>query len=147
MRSSGAFAARLLMGLLPVPPLRALAIALTGIIAATITFISLMIQQMDDYFTFDAGNVVLQSGMTFRGAKLAYQTYGTLNNDKSNVILYLTQVAAHHYDLTWIVAPGKVRAPYKYFVVIPILFGNGLPSSPSKARVPYNTSPSPNFTT
>ncbi len=64
--------------------------------AATIT--SLTIQQMDDYFTFDAGNVVLQSGMTFRGAKLAYQTYGKLNEDKSNVILYMTSFAAHHYD-------------------------------------------------
>jgi homoserine O-acetyltransferase len=63
---------------------------------------------MDDYFTFDAGNVVLQSGMTFRGAKLAYQTYGSLNNDKSNVILYLTSFAAHHYDIDWMVGPGKV---------------------------------------
>ena len=33
--------------------------------------------------------MVLQSGMTFRGAKLAYQTYGKLNEDKSNVILYI----------------------------------------------------------
>ncbi|HEV7829368.1 MAG TPA: hypothetical protein VGP04_11050, partial [Pseudonocardiaceae bacterium] len=68
---------------MPVPPLRPWAIALAAIIAATITFTSLTIQEMDDYFTFDAGNVVLQSGMTFRGAKLAYQTYGSLNNDKS----------------------------------------------------------------
>ena len=134
------------MGLMPVPPLRPWAIALAAIIAATITFISLMIQQMDDYFTFDAGNVVLQSGMTFRGAKLAYQTYGTLNNDKSNVILYLTSFAAHHYDIDWMVGPGKALDTDKYFVVIPSLFGNGLSSSPSNASVPYNSNRWPNFT-
>jgi methionyl-tRNA formyltransferase len=49
--------------------LRPSAIALAAIIATT-TSTSLMIQQMDDYYTFDAGNVVLQSGMTLRGAKL-----------------------------------------------------------------------------
>ena len=29
---------------------------------------------MDGYFSFDAGDVVLQSGMTFRGAKLFTMT-------------------------------------------------------------------------
>ena len=28
---------------------------------------------------FEAGDVVLQSGLTYRGARLAYKTYGTLN--------------------------------------------------------------------
>jgi hypothetical protein len=112
--------------------------------AATIT--SLTIQQMDDYFTFDAGNVVLQSGMTFRGAKLAYQTYGKLNEDKSNVILYMTSFAAHHYDIDWMVGPGKALDTDKYFVIIPSLFGNGLSSSPSNASLPYNSNRWPNFT-
>jgi homoserine O-acetyltransferase/O-succinyltransferase len=112
--------------------------------AATIT--SLTIQQMDDYFTFDAGNVVLQSGMTFRGAKLAYQTYGKLNEDKSNVILYMTSFAAHHYDIDWMVGPGKALDTDRYFVIIPSLFGNGLSSSPSNASLPYNGNRWPNFT-
>src|SRR6202171_5315675 len=112
--------------------------------AATIT--SLTIQQMDDYFTFDAGNVVLQSGMTFRGAKLAYQTYGKLNEDKSNVILYMTSFAAHHYDIDWMVGPGKALDTDKYFVVVPNLLGNGLWSSPSTATEPFSASRWPNFT-
>ena len=36
------------------------------------------------------GNVVLQSGRTFRNMQLAYKTFGALNADKSNVILYPT---------------------------------------------------------
>ena len=39
---------------------------------------------------FEAGNVVLQSGITLRGARLVYKTYGTLAADKSNVIVYPT---------------------------------------------------------
>jgi len=101
---------------------------------------------MDDYRLFDAGNVVLQSGITFRGAKLAYKTYGKLNADKSNVILYMTSFAAHHSDIDWMVGPGKALDTDKYFVTIPNLFGNGLSSSPSNATEPFSGSRWPNFT-
>ena len=40
-----------------------------------------------DHEKFDLGDVVLQRGATLRGAQLAYTTYGTLNADKSNVIV------------------------------------------------------------
>ena len=33
-----------------------------------------------DYDNFDAGNVVLQSGVVFPSMRLAYKTYGTLND-------------------------------------------------------------------
>jgi homoserine O-acetyltransferase len=101
---------------------------------------------MEDYFVFNAGNVVLQSGITFRDAKLAYQTYGKLNAEKSNVILYMTSFSAHHYDIEWMVGPGKALDTDKYFVVIPNLFGNGLSSSPSNATEPFSGSRWPNFT-
>jgi homoserine O-acetyltransferase len=101
---------------------------------------------MQDYFIFNAGNVVLQSGITFRDAKLAYQTYGSLNADKSNAILYMTSFSAHHYDIEWMVGPGKALDTERYFVVIPNLFGNGLSSSPSNAVEPFNGSRWPNFT-
>src|SRR5258708_37557321 len=101
---------------------------------------------MDDYFLFNAGNVVLQSGITFRDARLAYQTYGKLSADKSNVILYMTSFAAHHYDIDWMVGPGKALDTDKYFVVVPNLFGNGLSSSPSNAIEPFSASRWPNFT-
>ncbi len=101
---------------------------------------------MKDYFVFNAGNVVLQSGITFREAKLAYQTYGHLNGTKSNAILYMTSFSAHHYDVDWMVGPGKALDTDKYFVIIPNLFGNGLSSSPSNAVEPFNGSRWPNFT-
>ncbi len=95
---------------------------------------------------FEAGDVLLQSGLTHRGTRLAYQTYGTLNADKSNAILWMTPFAAHHHDVEWMVGPGRALDPGRYFVVIPNLFGNGLSSSPSNAVIPANGSRWPRFT-
>lgn len=99
-----------------------------------------------DYHIYEAGNVVLDSGRTFRGAHLAYQTYGTLNADRSNVILLMTPFSAQHTDIEWLVGAGRTLDPSRYFIVIPNLFGNGLSSSPSNAVAPANGSRWPHFT-
>ena len=87
---------------------------------------------MTDCQIFDAGDVVLQSGLTYRNARLAYKTYGTLNADKSNVIVYPTSYGAQHPDLEWQIGPGQALDPTKYFIVIINKFGNGLSSSPEQ---------------
>jgi homoserine O-acetyltransferase/O-succinyltransferase len=47
-----------------------------------------------DYEVFDLGDVTLQHGATLRDAKLAYKTYGELNADKSNAIVYRPGIPA-----------------------------------------------------
>ena len=42
---------------------------------------------MGDHEVFELGDLVLKEGATLRDAKLAYKTYGTLNDDKSNTIV------------------------------------------------------------
>jgi homoserine O-acetyltransferase len=49
---------------------------------------------MSDHHHFDLGDFTLQHGATLRGAYLAYQTYGTLNADNSNAIVYPTWFTA-----------------------------------------------------
>ena len=95
---------------------------------------------------FDAGDVVLQSDLTHRGTRLAYQTWGTLNADKSNAIVWMTPFGAHHTDIQGQLGEGRALDPSKYFIVIPNLFGNGLSSSPSNAVAPANGSRWPRFT-
>ena len=95
---------------------------------------------------FEAGNVVLQSGLTLRGAKLAYQTYGTLNADRLNVILLMTPFGAQHMDIEWQVGFGRTLDPERYFIVIPNQFGNGMSSSPSNAVAPTTVAHWPRFT-
>jgi len=85
---------------------------------------------------FNAGNVVLQSGRTFRNMRLVYKTFGTLNAARSNVILYPTSYSAQHTDIEHMVRIGGALDPEKYFIIIADLFGNGLSSSPSNTPWP-----------
>jgi homoserine O-acetyltransferase len=101
---------------------------------------------MADHQIFEAGDVVLQSGLTYRGARLAYKTYGTLDAAKSNVIVYPTSYGAQHPDLEWAIGADRILDPTKYFIVIPNLFGNGLSSSPSNAPPPFDRGRYPHFT-
>lgn len=99
-----------------------------------------------DHHIYEAGNVVLDSGRTFRGARLAYQTYGALNAARSNVILLMTPFGAQHTDIEWLIGPDRTLDPSRYFIVIPNQFGNGLSSSPGNAAAPANGSRWPHFT-
>lgn len=95
---------------------------------------------------FEAGSVVLDSGRTHRGTRLAYQTYGTLDADRSNAIIFPTPYGGHHTDIEWMIGPDHALDPTRYFIIIPNMFGNGLSSSPSNAVSPANGSRWPDFT-
>ncbi|MDB5344939.1 MAG: metX 2 [Schlesneria sp.] len=101
---------------------------------------------MSDYEVLTLPNFRLQRGLTLPEAKLAYKTYGTLNADRSNVILYPTSFGAQHYDTDWLIGPGKILDSSRYFVVIPNMFGNGLSSSPSNLPEPFGGRQPPVFT-
>lgn len=98
------------------------------------------------YKTFALGPFTLQSGITLPTAHLAYKTYGELAADKSNVILYPTSYGAQHTDIDWLIGPGRILDPGKYFIVIPNQFGNGLSSSPSNLPEPFAGGHLPLFT-
>ena len=51
---------------------------------------------MTDYDVHMLGDVVLQSGLTLRDARLAYKMYGTLNSRRDNVIVMPTFYGAQH---------------------------------------------------
>ena len=101
---------------------------------------------MADYSIFEAGDIVLQSGLSYRGARLAYKTFGTLNAAKSNVIVYPTSFGAQHTDLEWLIGEGRALDSSKYFIVIMNKFGNGLSSSPSNTPPPFDRGRYPHFT-
>lgn len=99
-----------------------------------------------DYEVFDLGDFTLQGGLTLRDAKLAYKTYGTLNADKSNAIVYPTWYSGQHYDNEWLIGDGMALDPARMFIVVPNMLGNGLSTSPSNAPPPYNGPRFPNVT-
>ena len=101
---------------------------------------------MSDYTIFDLGPTVLQCGVTLATAHIAYKTYGTLNADKTNVVLYPTSYGAHHSDIDWLIGSERILNPATHFIVIPNQFGNGLSSSPSNLAEPFGQGRNPLFT-
>jgi len=101
---------------------------------------------MTDYDVFDLGDVRLSTGQTLRAAKLAYKTYGTLNDDKSNAIVYPTWYSGQHQDNEWLIGEGMALDPGKYFIIVPNMLGNGLSSSPSNTPAPHDGARFPNVT-
>lgn len=94
------------------------------------------------YKTFELKGFTLKSGVVL-DLKLAYQTYGKLNKEKSNVILFPTHFAGKHTDNEWLIGDGKALDTSKYFIIVPNLFGNGLSSSPSNTKGIYGGSQFP----
>jgi homoserine O-acetyltransferase len=101
---------------------------------------------LQDYEIFDLGDVTLQHGATLRDAKLAYKTFGQLNADKSNAIVYPTWYSGRHWDNEWLIGDGMALDPAKYFIIVPNMLGNGLSTSPSNCPPPYNQARFPNVT-
>jgi len=98
-----------------------------------------------EYQTYEMQNFTLQGGITLPRADLAYQTYGRLADDKSNVILYPTSYGAQHSDIDWLIGPGRVLDPDHWFIIIPNMFTNGLSTSPSTIAPPFGPDRFPTF--
>ena len=77
---------------------------------------------------FELGDLPVERGGVIRQARLAWQTHGTLNAERDNVIVYPTSYTATHDGQSWAVGPDMVLDPEKYFIVIPDMFSNGLSS-------------------
>lgn len=76
--------------------------------------------------------------MTLKSAFMAYKTYGELNTEKNNVVVYPTWFSGQHYENEWLIGADKALDPAKYFIIIPNMLGNGLSSSPSNTPEPLN---------
>jgi homoserine O-acetyltransferase len=93
---------------------------------------------MSDIEIFDLGDLQLQRGEVLMDAKLAYGTYGTLNDAKDNVIVMPHGYSLQHPDMEWLIGPDMALNPEKYFIIVPNMFGNGLSSSPSNTSAPHD---------
>ncbi len=100
---------------------------------------------MSDYEVFEPGDVVLQSGLTLRQAKLAYKTYGTLAPSADNVVVMPTFYGSQHTENEAMIGPGRALDPARYFIVMPNMFGNGLSSSPSNTPPPLDRAAFPHI--
>lgn len=81
----------------------------------------------------DLGDLPLESGQTLREVRVAYRTFGEMNPDKSNVVLFPSWFNGTTEDLLAYIGPGGLVDASKYHVIAVDALGNGVSTSPSNS--------------
>ncbi|NTJ11798.1 alpha/beta fold hydrolase [Rhizobium lusitanum] len=89
-------------------------------------------------YSYNLGQLALQSGVMLPSAQLVYQTFGRLNEAKDNAVLFPTWYSSKHESNVWLIGEGKALDPRQWFIIVPNLFSNGYSSSPSNTPAPLD---------
>jgi len=81
------------------------------------------------------GDLKLQNGGVIRNCRIGYRTFGQLNADKSNVVVFPTWAGGTTEQLQSSIGPGKLVDSTRYFVIAIDALSNGVSSSPSNSRL------------
>ena len=82
----------------------------------------------------ELGDFKLESGEVIRDCRIGYRTFGALNADRSNAILFPTWALGTTEQLIGSMGPGKLVDTTKYYVVAVDALSNGVSSSPSNSK-------------
>lgn len=81
----------------------------------------------------DLGDFKLVSGETLRNARIGYRTFGKMNADRSNIIVFPTWAGGTTDELKENVGAGKLISDADYYVILIDALANGVSSSPSNS--------------
>jgi homoserine O-acetyltransferase len=79
------------------------------------------------------GDFRLESGDVLRDCRIGYRTFGALNADRSNAILFPTWASGTTEQLMSNFGPGRLVDTSKFYVIAVDALGNGVSSSPSNS--------------
>jgi len=99
-----------------------------------ILLFTLTAQAQEQQFA-NLGDFKLDSGEVIKECRIGYRTFGTLNSDKSNAVLFPTWAGGTSEQLQSNIGPGKVVDSNRFFVVAVDALGNGVSSSPSNSKL------------
>ena len=80
------------------------------------------------------GDLKLESGRVIRDCVIGYRTFGSLNRDRSNAVLFPTAFGWRSSGLATRIGPGKLIDSARYFVIAVDSLGDGISSSPSNSK-------------
>lgn len=78
------------------------------------------------------GDFKLENGDAIRDCRIGFRTFGTLNEERSNAVLFLTCFGCTSEQIAAILPHLGLE---KYYVIIVDALGNGISSSPSNSRL------------
>src|ERR1700754_1031267 len=79
------------------------------------------------------GDFKLENGRSIDQCIIAYQTFGKLNKEKNNAVLFPTWFTGTSINLLPFV-PGKMIDTTRFFLILVDALGDGLSSSPSNSQ-------------
>lgn len=94
---------------------------------------SLATAQSEQKFA-ELGAFKLESGEVIQDCKLGYRTFGKLNAEKSNAVLFPTWFSGKSEQLASNFGKGKMVDDTRFFIIAVDAIGNGVSSSPSNSR-------------
>jgi homoserine O-acetyltransferase len=77
------------------------------------------------------GDIILENGEVIENCQLRYRTFGTLNQDRSNAVLFPAWLGGTSEHLISFIGKDKFVDDTKYFVIAVDPLGNGVSTSPS----------------
>jgi homoserine O-acetyltransferase/O-succinyltransferase len=83
------------------------------------------------------GDFRLASGKTIPNCRIGYRTFGALNADRSNAVLFPTWFTGRTEDLEGQIGPGKLVDSSRLYVIAVDALGDGVSSSPSTGPMPF----------
>ena len=92
----------------------------------------------------DLGDCQLENETVIKNCRVAYRTFGALNDDRSNVVLFPSWFSGTTEDLARFIGPRSMVDSSEHFVIAVGAFGNGVSSSPSNS--PLQGGAFPEFT-
>ena len=81
----------------------------------------------------ELGQCALESGAVLEDCRVAYRTFGELNPDKSNAVLFPTQFMGISATIAEYVGPDGLVNDAEYFIIAVDAFANGISTSPSNS--------------
>ena len=81
------------------------------------------------------GDFKLGSGQVIRDCRVGYRTFGRLNEQRSNAVIFPTWAGGTTEQLQSNIGTGRLIDSNKYFVIAIDALGNGVSSSPSNSKL------------
>jgi homoserine O-acetyltransferase len=82
----------------------------------------------------ELGDFRLVSGETLRNTRIGYRTFGKINADRSNIVVFPTWAGGTTEQLKDNVGAGKLISDTDYYVILIDALANGVSSSPSNSK-------------
>lgn len=87
----------------------------------------------------DLGVCKLAKGREIENCRLGYRTWGSLNEQRTNAILFPSWFSGNSNNIASFVGPDKMIDPAKFFLIAVDALGDGVSSSPSNSETQHGT--------